>query len=307
MTRKRYQRFVERIELGDSILIDGATGTEVEIRGVPQLENAWNGGAALSHPEILKQVHLDYLNHGAELIISNTFGTALHALIDSGVGDDFEALNRRGVEIAIEAREQAGKPDVLVAGGVTHWSWNGRHPALDELKSSATEQAQIMADAGADLIMLEMMVYIDKMVALIEAGQACDLPVWVGLTLEIHDDGSIRLPGRGERLEEAIDSIRSYNVPLVSVMHTEVDDVDACLAELKNHWTGPIGVYAHSTRFHDQRTVVRNTTISPESYAEASQRWLRAGVQVIGGCCGVGVPHIKTLSEQMAASRRPSQ
>ena len=73
----RYGVIMDRIRAGDCILIDGATGTEAQRRGVPQLDNAWNGGGALSHPDIIRQVHLDYLESGAEMIISNSFATHL--------------------------------------------------------------------------------------------------------------------------------------------------------------------------------------------------------------------------------------
>ena len=71
----QYSNLMQRIHDGECILIDSATGTEIERRGVPQLDNAWNGGGALSHPEILCAVHEDYLRLGAEIIISNTFAT----------------------------------------------------------------------------------------------------------------------------------------------------------------------------------------------------------------------------------------
>jgi len=64
---------MKRVRDGECILIDGATGTEVERKGVPQLKNAWNGGAALSHPDIVRQVHQDYINLGAEIVISILF------------------------------------------------------------------------------------------------------------------------------------------------------------------------------------------------------------------------------------------
>ena len=80
----RYSKFIKRFELEETILIDGATGTEAERRGVPQLKNAWNGGGALSDPDIIRQIHLDYIDRGAEIIISNTFATNKHALKDAG-------------------------------------------------------------------------------------------------------------------------------------------------------------------------------------------------------------------------------
>ena len=120
-----------RIEAGEQIIIDGATGTELERRGVPQLDNAWNGGGALSHPDILKQIHNEYILAGAEIIISNTFATLKSALRDAGVEEDFDAYNRRAIKLASQARSDLGAIDVLVAGGISHWSWSGKHPNLD--------------------------------------------------------------------------------------------------------------------------------------------------------------------------------
>jgi S-methylmethionine-dependent homocysteine/selenocysteine methylase len=118
----RYQQLIERIVAGEKILIDGATGTEIELRGVPQLENAWNGGGALSHPGVLRQVHADYIREGAEVVISNTFATSRHALRDAGQDDKFEIYNRRGIELACQARKQIGAQSVLVAGGISYRS-----------------------------------------------------------------------------------------------------------------------------------------------------------------------------------------
>ncbi|MBT5622562.1 MAG: homocysteine S-methyltransferase family protein, partial [Acidiferrobacteraceae bacterium] len=159
----RYQKLATRLDDGELILIDGATGTEIERRGVPQLENAWNGGGALSHPDVVREVHRDYIGVGAQIIISNTFAASHHALDDAGVAEHFDALNRRGVELAVEARERSANPDIVVAGGISYWSWTGDKPGLNTLNGSITEQAKIMKEAGADLLMLEMMIDIDRM------------------------------------------------------------------------------------------------------------------------------------------------
>ena len=149
---------MDRAKNEQVILMDGATGTEVERRGVAQLNNAWNGGAALSDPDILRAVHEDYIQNGAEIIISNTFANAKHALFDAGRGNDFEKLNSRSVQIAVEAREKTNAEHVCVAGGISYWTWTGKKPSLAELESTVTTQAQIMAESGADLLKLEMMI-----------------------------------------------------------------------------------------------------------------------------------------------------
>ena len=288
-----YDRLMGRIANGERILIDGATGTEIERRGVPQLENAWSGGGALSHPDVLRSVHEDYIREGAEIVISNTFATHRHALRDAGVEHQFETLNRRGVELAMEARERMQAPDVLVAGGISYWSWSGNWPSPSGLLTSAEEEASIMAEAGADLLMLEMMVDIDRMLVTLDAARASGLPVWVGLSCKPDGSDAMTLL-RGGLLAEALEAIKGKNVPLVSIMHTEVEHIDASLDIVADRWSGPVGVYAHSTRWHDDGRFFE-ATVSPEDYAVHAKSWLERGVQVIGGCCGLGVDHIKAL------------
>ena len=290
----RYSTLMNRIEAGEQVFIDGATGTEIERRGVPQLKNAWNGGGALSHPEILRGVHEDYIRAGAEIVISNTFATLKSALQDAGLEKDFDAYNRRGVELACEARAVLSANAVVVAGGISHWSWSGNHPTLEELRDNATGQAAIMKEAGADLIMLEMMVNVESMLAVLDGVQGCGLPVWVGLSCEVDRNGIPRLYD-GQTLSDAIDALKGRNIPLISVMHTEVADVDACLDVVEEMWVGPVGVYAHSGDYIDGKWVF-NSVISSADYAAAAEGWCNRGVRVIGGCCGVGPTHIHALT-----------
>jgi S-methylmethionine-dependent homocysteine/selenocysteine methylase len=293
----RYQNLVNRMRNGECILIDGATGTEMERRGVPQLENAWNGGGALSDPETLRQVHQDYIGLNAEVIISNTFATHYHALRDAGVADRFEAFNRRGVELAVEARAEMNKPEVLVAGGISYWSWTGNHPPIEELKPAATQQVEIMAAAGADLIMLEMMIDIDRMLEILEAAQSSGLPVWVGLTCSLDHKNVVTLRN-GEQLSAALAAISDKQVDLVNIMHTEVEDIDACLEVVRANWSQLVGVYAHSGEFADDKLNF-TSTMSPGEYCACAKRWVDSGLHLIGGCCGIGPRHVQALSETL--------
>jgi homocysteine S-methyltransferase len=290
-----YDSFMERINKGDRILIDGATGTEIERRGVPMVENGWNGGGAMTHPDIVRQVHEDYIRHGAQVVISNTFSTSRHVLQDAGLEEHFEFLNRRGVELVREARTNMQAPHVLVAGGMTYTSFTTNIPTRDQLQVNAEEQAAIMADAGADLIMLEMMMDVDRMLIMLAAAQKSGLPVWVGFSCEIDEQGVVRLL-LGPTLAEGIQAIKDKDVPLVCIMHTEVEDIQACLDVLGANWSGPIGVYAHSGKFVAPNWIF-NDVISPEDYAAAAKPWVEHGVQVIGGCCGIGAEHIALLKE----------
>lgn len=289
----RYETLMQRIAQGEQILIDGATGTEVERRGVPQLDHAWSGGGAITHPDIVRQIHEDYIAHGAQIVISNTFATARHCLEKAGWAEHFDTLNRRGVELAMEARANQQTPHVLVAGGISHWDFSNDPPSLAELRTNMEDEAAIMADAGADLFMLEMMCDLDKLAICIESAQKTGLPVWAGLTCDLAEDGTPKLWHKGT-VAEGVEMCKQYNLPLISIMHTQVQFVDASLDAVQANWDGPVGVYAHSGIFEDGKWIF-DSVISPEEYAAYSEGWLKRGVNLIGGCCGVGVKHISHI------------
>ncbi|MEM9628326.1 MAG: homocysteine S-methyltransferase family protein [Pseudomonadota bacterium] len=311
----RYEELLKRLRNGAQVMIDGGTGTEVERRGVPQLENAWNGGGALSHPDIVRDIHEDYIRHGAKIVISNTFATSRNLLEDAGVPELFHDYNRRGVELACEARDAMGRQDVLVAGGISHWSFSGRLPSLDNLRDGASEQAQIMEQAGADLIMLEMMVEIPRMLAVLEGAKTSGLPVWVGLSCAPDakgvmclqagetDPNGVVIAQDGQLLADAVTALQSKQVPLLSIMHTDVCHIEACLDVVEAHWDGLIGVYAHSGKYLDGKWIF-DGTITPEDYAAASRGWLDRNVQIVGGCCGIRPDHIAAMSAHIYG--RPS-
>ena len=290
-----YQVLLQRLEKGKRILIDGATGTEIEKRGVPMVNNAWNGLGAMTHPEIVRAVHEDYIRCGAEIIISNTFSTSRHVLQDAGFEEHFELLNRRGVELAHEARTNMDTPYVLVAGGIAYLSFSGRTPPPEVLHSNLEEQATIMAKAGADLIMLEMMVDIDRTLIALDAAQKTGLPVWIGFSCKLNAAGEPILLD-GPLLVEGLSVIKPYEVPVICIMHTEVEYVPTCLRVMKANWDGPLGVYAHSGKFVQPNWIFEGV-ISHEDYASAARGWLERGVQILGGCCGVGVDHMQALEE----------
>ncbi|MGI9598783.1 MAG: homocysteine S-methyltransferase family protein [Acidimicrobiales bacterium] len=292
-----YEAILGDLASGKKILIDGGTGTEIELRGVPPIDDAWSSTGALDGPDVVREVHEAYLRAGARIVISNTFSTSHHALVDAGIEEKFEELNRQGVELARRARDEAGAAAV-VAAGITHWSWTRIHPPLELLREKAIIQAKIMADAGAEMFILEMMTDLDRMSIILDACRQTGLPIWVGFSCDIdgpdsETPGTARLLG-GPTLAEGVAALDGHDVPVALIMHTEVEDIDGCLDSLDEVWNGPTGVYAHSGHFVNPNWIF-NGVISPTDYADHAQRWLDRGVQVIGGCCGIGPEHIEAL------------
>ncbi|MEM7287921.1 MAG: homocysteine S-methyltransferase family protein [Actinomycetota bacterium] len=289
----RYDDLIARVRAGEPILIDGGTGSEALERGAPTLPNGWSGGAVITHPELVRDVHLDYLATGAELIASCTFATGKNVLEDAGVGDHFESVNRRAVELAIEARSQAGADGVLVAGGVSNWSFSGDRPAAHVLHRNTVEQATIMRDAGADLISLEMMVDIDRMTTTLDAVSAVGLPIWVGFSVgpeEGHDRPELADPvplSEGDLVVDAVRVAAAYDlVDAMFLMHSDVRLTEPGIEAIRSVWDGPLGAYAHAA-----------DPITPEEYAAYVPSWQAAGATVIGGCCGIGPDHMRLVAE----------
>ena len=146
-----------------------------------------------THPDVVRAVHEDYLRAGAEILITNTFGTSRHVLTAAGLGDRVEELNRRSVELAREARDRVA-PDypVWIAGSISSFVPSGdyhRRPAREAERTSYREQAELLAEAGADLLALEMIRDIDQGQVIVEAAVATGLPVWAGVTCRFDTDG----------------------------------------------------------------------------------------------------------------------
>lgn len=291
----------ERLASGELVLIDGATGTDIERRGVPMVQNAWCGVSALTHPDDVRAVHLAHIEAGAEMIIANTYASSRHLLEWADKEEHFEEINRRSVQLAIEARELAGRPDVAVAGSMSTSRQGGPFPTIEAARANFLEQAGILADAGADLIVLEMMRDIDYTDACLAGAIATGLPVWLGISCTV-DDGVPVMWEQTVTLEDFLHEFADAPVDVISIMHTETEDVDACLDVLQDHWTGPIGVYAQSGIFQHPAWVFIDV-ISAEDYANACMRWVGRGVQVIGGCCGIGHEHIAHLRPLVTGTR----
>jgi S-methylmethionine-dependent homocysteine/selenocysteine methylase len=298
-------RLDERLARGEVIILDGGTGTELERRGVPMHDVSWSGIASLGHGATLRQIHADYIAAGAEVIITNTFASSRYMLEAAGLGERLREANVAAVEAARAARDQAaGSREVWIAGSISPMAPGAdraRRPDLETVAASFREQAEILADAGVDLLVLEMMRDVDYARPAIDAAVATGLPVWVGFSCVVSRANEIVMaPGIADdlRFAEVLEPVMARGGSLAAVMHSDVEVTWPALEIARRHWQGPLGAYAHSGRFvmpHWQFDEV----ISPEAYLEQAERWLGLGVQVIGGCCGIGPEHIRLLAERL--------
>ena len=134
----------------------------------------------------------------------------------------------------------------------------------------------------------------------IDAVHQTGLPVWAGYSC-VMIDREPWLYNRTHRLADALKAIDGQPIELLSIMHTQMDDVDACLDVVQQYWPGPVGVYAH-VGDHENWSWRFDASVTPEFHTAKCLEWIGRGVQVVGGCCGIGPAHIEHLRTSLTAT-----
>ena len=294
-----------RLEAGETILMDGGMGSEFDRRGLTT-PTIWSGGPMITHPDLVREVHQDYIEAGAEIIITNTFSTGRDVLEQVDLEDKIVLANRQGIEAAVQARSNTGTEDsVVIAASVSTMSPKAHAEVpvpYEKALETYREQLAEMAKGGADVAVGEMLVRISDTLAVIDAAAELGLPVWVGLSLVPDGDElylGIQDRHGGETLQDAMDAIKDRDIATVFIMHTSVDDTAAGLEIVKKNWSGTFGAYAHFPRAGGP---IPGQGIEPQQYLEYAKVWSEQGALIIGGCCGTRPDHIKVLREWLSGS-----
>jgi len=297
----RYGRLMGRLAAGGRALMDGGVGTEIQRRGGSL--RAWAATENAERPDAVRAVHADFLAAGADVISANTFGCSEPRLAAFGLAGREEELNRAAVALALEARDAVGG-EALVAGCLTTVSFrgpDGSGMSPPEGERALESQARIIADAGADLLLAEILSSVARANAMLAAASAAGLPVWAGFSCRVDADGQIRLLNEpGEPLADSLRRIDLSGVDAALAMHTEIEAVGPALATLREAWDGPVGAYPHGGRYARPDWEF-DASFTPEALAIGAARWLAEGCRIVGGCCGAGPAHVAALREVLDA------
>jgi homocysteine S-methyltransferase len=294
-----------RLAGGDVVIIDGGTGTQLQAEGVPMDDEAWSGRANLDQGEVVQRVHEAYIRAGADVIIANTFAASRAALEPAGLGDRVADANRNAVVAALRAREAAADGRAIaVAGSMSSFcpvAMHGRDEA-DRFPSLADfrEQAGLLAEAGVDLIALELMESPSYGRNALQAAAETGLPVWLGFSAVRLDDGTLGADpelGEGDSFAELVSMLADPALAAITVMHAKPDVVLEAIDIVRAQFAGPIGVYAESGDWAAPEWVFDG--LAPDEYLQEAIAWADRGAQLIGGCCGIGPDHIRVLADRL--------
>jgi len=281
------------------LILDGATGTELNRRGVDTGLPLWSANALMNDRDakILQQIHEDYLRAGADIITTNTFRTHRRALAPSGNADRAFELTRKAVNIA-RAAIASVKSDSpkFVAGSISTLEDCYRPdlvPSDDELRAEHSERVHHLVECGVDLILIETINTIREAVIMAKLATITGTPVVVSFVC--NSEGRIL---SGETLTEAASQLLPLGISAIGVNCGPTPNLAKPLAELQTACGRdfPLIAYGNIGYADDEVGWVNTDSENPNAYCEHASHW---PAKIVGGCCGTTPEHILQLKSTL--------
>ena len=290
-------------------VLDGGMGQELLARGVEANGTLWSANALLheKYHQLLLDTHLDFINSGAEIIVTTTFTTRRMRLRDNGVEDKFEYLNTKAGEIAKKAKDL--NPHVLVAGGLPpqYLTYEADTRPDNEIKENFYDQAKLL-DPFIDFFYFDVLSSVREFKLVIEAIESFNKPYLIGA----HVSEGVKLPS-GENISEIITTINHKNLLGIILSCVSPENYEKNLDELKSLGipfgfklngfitTKPTAGYTNT--FNKSKTGNPNEFLGhredlvPEKMALFVKKFKEAGATILGGCCETRPAHIKDMAK----------
>jgi len=290
-------RLLERRRL---LILDGAMGTELQRRGCIVDLPLWSAHALLESPELVVEIHADYLDAGADILTTNTFRTTPRTFNRAGIPDQSQALTAIAVSLAHQARARHTDRTILIAGSIAPLEDCYRPdlvPPDTILRAEHWQHAERLAAAGVDFLLVETMGTIREAFAACAAASATGKEVVVSFVCDLTG----RLYG-GESLAAAVHALAPLHPAAFSLNCISPRQMAMTLRTARTATDLPLAAYANvGIPGHEgAATLVCDT--DPPAYARYGMEWLKAGASIIGGCCGTTPDHIRLLHDALAGS-----
>jgi len=285
------EEFLERLRNGPVLVADGAMGTMLQAAGIPPGTpgEAW----VLERPEAVVDVHRAYVEAGAELILTCTFGGTRARLARAGLADRVAEVNRRAVELA----RQAAAGRAFVAGDIGPLGELlaplGKR-TYEEAVDLFAEQAAGLVEAGVDLLYIETMSSLDEVRAAVEGARraATDLPLTV--TLSFDTKGRTNMGVRPEQAAQALVELGVAAIGANCGASLEMTEEAARrMREAAPEMPLIVKPNAGLPKMVEDQVVYDGT---PEVMAEYARRFVEMGARVVGACCGSTPAHIAAIA-----------
>lgn len=292
-------RFNEILKQNNPLVMDGGLGTEILRRGYETTLPLWSAEILIQNPQIVKEIHKDYIKAGAQIIITNTFRTTERTLRKKGLKGKAKELTILACKLARKAiTETNPKHEVFIAGSIAPLEdcySPETTPKDKDLRIEHLAYAKDLKAGGVDFLILETMITWRELFYALEAAKKTNLPVAVSLCC----NDKLQLLS-GEPLFEIIPKIKKYKPLFVGVNCTSQTIANQVVAYLKSITNIPISVYAQGDGIPDKYQGWKfDNQKQLEIYIESAKEWVKNGAKIVGGCCGTNPDYIKRLSREI--------
>ena len=291
-------------------LLDGAMGTQIRARGydVPSHHSSiWSAQALMDNPDIIKEIHKDYISAGAEIVTTNNYAVTHNLLERENIGHRLEELTSLSIDIAKEAKKESGK-NIKIAASLPPLDTSYRPDLVGDSESIKKKYKEIVdiVKHRVDLIIIETMSSSSEAFGALEACDDVDIEVWLGYTLQ-----GIRantLPS-GENLMDAINKVKHFDIGAYIVNCGSANITTEAIKLISKEIDKPYGGYANSVNVNlitdgdeevdnaENLQVENQQLINAIDYSNAAKDWIDNGATIVGGCCGTSPEHIKKIRD----------
>jgi len=297
----------EKVVAKGSMLIDGQIGGEIRNR-CPEAHHTSLVPASVLRdaPQIVKQLHADYIKCGSRVITTNTYACVRDRLQNlMQCGEHWEAWMMTALQMAKEAVAESGE-EVIIGGCLPPLHGSYRPDivgAMEEIVPVYAEHVKLMAP-HVDFFLCETMSNAAEGWAAASEAKKSGKPVWVSWTVKDDASGLLR---SGETLQQAYDAIAELKPDAVLVNCTSPESVTACLpilaklgAPLHGGYGNGFGDIPDGWRVEKGGiAALGKRDLTPPMYAMICDKWLKMGSNIVGGCCEVGPAHIAAVGKMM--------
>lgn len=285
---------LDRIKQGEILVCDGAMGSLLMDRAKEHLQGTCPEYINLSHPEIIEEIAGLYINAGADIIETNTFGGSPLKLANYSLDDKTEEINKA----AIRAAKNASNNEVYICASIGPCGkllkpFGDTEPK--EIYESFYRQIKIIVETGADMIIIETMTDLNEALLAVEATRniSSSIPVIVSMTYEATPKGFFTIMGIS--IEMASKKIEDSAVDIIgSNCGNGIENLVLIAKEHKKHSKLPLMIQANAG-VPELREGIPVYPETPEFMAGKCEELINSGVSIIGGCCGTTPAHINAI------------